>query len=241
MSEQNRLLIFYFIIFASVMLMKRLHFILIFIIFSLSVARAEENPYNEGNASRFRIGMNLQFTTHHSWQIDFGCHYMLSQHVGVGGSVGGWRQYKSPISPEGPNWWVLRSDRHPSNVFIRPSVLLMTSELFRIGKVGVGFSACPGLQFNVPQQRVTIMIANDWDYSDNVKVHTTKGEWFAVDCRAGFYLHAGPVFLQMGYVASSLNIYGMYRNLEYNHVSFKNFYPHSSWLQGGYMTVSYNF
>lgn len=185
--------------------------------------------------------MNLQFTSHSSWQIDFGCHYMLSPYVGLGGSVGGWRQFRSPISPEGPNWWVLRSDRHPSNVFLRPSVLLMTGELIRIGKVGFGLTACPGVQLNVPHQRVAIEIANNWDYTDNVKVSTTKGEWIAVDCRAGLYMHAGPVYLQAGYVASSLNIYGMYRNLEYNHVSFKEFYPHSSWLQGGYVTVSYNF
>ncbi|MDE6327799.1 MAG: hypothetical protein K2L91_04650 [Duncaniella sp.] len=222
--------------------MRRLLLISILTI-CVSVSAVAGSGFNHGDekASRFRIGMNLQFTSHSSWQIDFGCHYMLSPYVGLGGSVGGWRQFRSPISPEGPNWWVLRSDRHPSNVFLRPSVLLMTGELIRIGKAGFGLTACPGVQLNVPHQRVTIEIANNWDYTDNVKVSTTKGEWIAVDCRAGLYMHAGPVYLQAGYVASSLNIYGMYRNLEYNHVSFKEFYPHSSWLQGGYVTVSYNF
>ncbi len=219
----------------------RITTILFIALLTVSAMTARENPYDEGNASRFRIGMNLQFTSHSSWQIDFGCHYMVSRYVGLGGSVGGWRQYLSPISPCGPDWWVLRSDRHPSNVFIRPSVLLMTSELVRIGKAGFGLTLCPGLQLNVPHQRVTIDIADNWNYSDNVKVGTSKGEWLAADCRSGIYMHAGPVYLLAGYVASSLNIYGMYRNIEYDGVSFKDFYPHSSWLQGGFVTISYNF
>lgn len=224
------------------MLMKRCLITFMFVaMLSVYHAVADVNPYAEGNASRFRIGMNLQFTSHSSWQIDFGCHYMLNPHVGVGGSIGGWRQYRSPIAPSGPNWWVLRSDRHPSNVFLRPSVLFMTSELFGIGNAGFGLSICPGLQINVPHQRVTIEIANDWDYNDNVKVSTTKGEWIAGDCRAGIFMHAGPVYVHAGYVVSTLNIYGMYRHLEYDDISFKTFYPHSGWLQGGYVTVSYNF
>ena len=221
--------------------MKRRLFLILLITFALAGSMAGESHAGVAGTSRFRMGLNLQFTSHSSWQIDFGCHYMLNPYVGLGGSIGGWRQYSSLISPEGPNWWVLRSDRHPSNVFLRPSVLLMSPAILKMGSVSVGLTACPGVMLNVPHQRVTIEISNDWDYNDNVKVSTTKGQWCAVDCRAGIYLHAGPVYVQAGYVVSSLNIYGMYRNLEYNNVSFKEFYPSKSWLQGGFVTVSYNF
>lgn len=193
------------------------------------------------DATRYRIGLNFQFTSYSTWQVDFSCHYMVQPWLGLGGSIGGWRQYGKWPSPEGPDWWVLESDRHASNVFLRPSVLLMTPTLFNIGKTKWGLTLCPGVQLNVPHQRVTIERAEHWDYADNIHVSTTKGQWAAVDCRAGVWMKAGPVYILAGYVISSLDIYGMYRHLAYDKVDFSQYYPKRKGLQGGYVTFSYNF
>lgn len=221
--------------------MKRRLLILFIALSALTAAYAGGDPYDLGHASRFRLGLNFQFTSFKTWQIDFGCHYMVTPWLGLGGSLGGWRQYGQWTSPEGPDWWVLKSDRHASNVFLRPSVLFMSPGWVKIGRTEWGVMAEPGVMMNVPNQRVTIEKSEHWDYEDNIHVSTGKGQWCAVDCRAGIYMKAGPVYILAGYTVSNLDIYGMYRHLEYDGVKFKDFYPKRKGLQGAFITFEYNF
>lgn len=215
--------------------------ILILLSSSAAVTAGGKDPYDLGHASRFRLGLNFQFTSFRTWQIDFGCHYMVTPWLGLGASLGGWRQYGQWNSPEGPNWWVLKSDRHVSNVFLRPSLLLTTPTLWRIGKTEWGLMANPGVMLNVPNHRVTIEKSNDWDYEDQEHISSSRGKWCALDCRLGLYLRAGKVYIMAGYILSNLEIYSYYRNMEYDGVKFSDYYPRRKGLQGGFVTISYNF
>lgn len=44
-----------------------------------------------------------------------------------------------------------------------------------------------------------------------------------------------------GYILSNLEIYSYYRNMEYDGVKFSDYYPRRKGLQGGFVTISYNF
>ena len=72
-------------------------------------------------------------------------------------------------------------------------------------------------------------------------VITSKGQWLALDIHLGINVDVGPCSVSIGFLASDLDIYSLFRNLSYNDVSFRKFYPEKSYMQGAYMTLSYCF
>ena len=99
----------------------------------------------------------------------------------------------------------------------------------------------PGIMLNNPYQRVCIESTPNWPDIEYDYISTTKGQWLAFDLRLGVSLDVGPCGISAGYMMSNLDVYSQYRHLSYKGISFKDFYPRKSFMQGAYISLSYNF
>lgn len=186
-----------------------------------------------------RVGFNGSLTSSLSWLLEFSYHYMLNRHIGFGGSVGSWEVYYEEGWASGSNRKIDEDYNKPWNFFIRPSILLKTPAL-KHRACSWSVFAEPGVMLNIPYQSVCIESTPNWPAVDYDYISTTKGQWLAIDLRIGVSLDIDPCGVSVGYVISNHDVYSQYRHLSYNGISFKNFYPHKSLMQGAYISLSYN-
>ena len=187
-----------------------------------------------------RVGLNGAVTSSDSWLLEFSYHYMFNRYVGLGGSVGTWKVYFEDGRASGQNWSIDGDDNKPWNFYLRPSVLLKTPAIKYRASLWSLFAE-PGLMLNIPYQRVCIENTSNWPYIDYDYISTNKGQWIAIDLRIGVSLDIGPIGINAGYMMSNLDVYSQYRHLSYNGNSFKKFYPKKPFMQGAYISCSYNF
>lgn len=188
-----------------------------------------------------RASITGLLTSSDSWQVELGYNYMICPYVGIGGAVGGWKNYFVDGYASGKDWHIASDDEKPSNIYLRPSIVLK-SPAIRIKDSYLGLYAEPGLMMNVPYERVWIDKITNWPQTDyNNKVSTSNGQWCAVDIRLGVYFNVGPCGISAGYMMSNFDIYSQRRHLSYNGVSFSQFYPKKPFMQGAYLTASYYF
>lgn len=195
---------------------------------------------NEDNQTHHRVGFNGALTSSDSWQLEFSYHYMFNRYVGLGGSVGSWKVWYEDGWASGKNWNIDEDDNKPWNFYLRPSVLLKTPAL-KYRACAWSIFAEPGIMLNIPYQRVCIEKTQNWSIIDYEYISTTKGQWLALDLRIGVSLDVGPCGISAGYMMSNLDVYSQYRHLTYNGVSFDKFYPKKPFMQGAYLSCSYNF
>ena len=165
---------------------------------------------------------------------------MICPYAGVGAAIGYWKNYYDYGLASGPDWNIDDDDNRPSNLYLRPSVVLHSPSL-RIGQTRWALYAEPGAMLNVPYQRVCIEITRNLFPVDYDYVSTTAGQWLAVELRLGVVMDIGPCGFSAGYMMSNLDIYSQYRHLSYDGVSFDRFYDSKPFMQGAYLTFSYNF
>ena len=188
-----------------------------------------------------RLGFNGALTSSDTWQLEFSYHYMLFNNcVGIGGSVGSWKVYYEDGWASGSNWNIDDDDNKPSNFYLRPSVLLKTPA-WKYRACAWSIFAEPGVMLNIPYQRVCIERTQNWPCIDYEYISTNKGQWLALDLRIGVSLDVGPCGISAGYMMSNLDVYSQYRHLSYNGISFEKFYPKKLFMQGAYISCSYNF
>lgn len=94
---------------------------------------------------------------------------------------------------------------------------------------------------NIPYTRVWIRQYTNWPNYESESASTGGGQWWAVDLRVGIYANIGPCGVGIAYLMSNHDVYSQYRHLSYNGVSFSNFYPKKSFMQGASLTLSYYF
>ncbi|MDE7151186.1 MAG: hypothetical protein K2O27_02885 [Candidatus Amulumruptor sp.] len=186
-----------------------------------------------------RWGFNGALTSSDSWLVEFSYHYMFGRCIGLGGSAGSWKVYFEEGWASAKNWNIDEDDNKPSNFYIRPSILLKTPA-WRYRACAWSLFAEPGVMMNVPYQSVCIEStqhrpAIEYDY-----ISTNKGQWLALDVRLGVSLDIGPCGISAGYLMSNHDVYSQYRHLSYNGISFKEFYPEKPFMQGVYISLSYN-
>ncbi|MCM1483618.1 MAG: hypothetical protein NC043_04720 [Muribaculaceae bacterium] len=201
---------------------------------------AEERKESNFEFGHNRVEVSGMLTSTDSWQMEVGYHYMINRYIGVGGSFGGWKVYFEEGFPSGKNWDIESDDNKPYNLYLRPSVVLKSPAL-KVGQVDLGLFAEPGVMMNVPYTRVSIRQYTTWPNYEPKSVSTSKGQWCAVDVRAGVYANVGPCGISAGYMMSNLDVYSQYRHLSYNGIPFSEFYPQKSFMQGAYLTLSYYF
>ncbi len=165
---------------------------------------------------------------------------MFCRYFGVGGAFGYWSNWYEDGWASGKNWNIDEDDNKPSNLYLRPSLLLKTPGI-AYRSVSWSLVAEPGVVLNIPYQRVCIESTRDFPRVEYEYVSTSKGQWFAVELRLGICMEVGPCQFSAGYLMSNLDIYSQYRHLSYNGVSFSEFYPRKPFMQGAYLTMSYSF
>ena len=164
---------------------------------------------------------------------------MFSRCIGLGGSAGSWKVYFEEGWASAKNWNIDEDDNKPSNFYIRPSVLLKTPA-WRYRACAWSLFADPGVMMNVPYQSVCIESTQNWPTIEYDYISTNKGQWLALDVRLGVSLDIGPCGISAGYLMSNHDVYSQYRHLSYNGISFKEFYPEKPFMQGVYISLSYN-
>ena len=188
-----------------------------------------------------RLGFNGALNSSDTWQLEFSYHYMLfNNYVGIGGSVGSWKVYYEDGWASGSNWNIDDDDNKPSNFYLRPSVLLKTPA-WKYRACAWSIFTESGVMLNIPYQRVCIEKTPNLPDIDYDYISTNKGQWFALDLRIGVSLDVGPCGISAGYMMSNLDVYSQYRHLSYNRISFEKFYPNKPFMQGAYISCSYNF
>lgn len=225
--------------------MKRLAIFICALLSMCCIAAGNDSDIRDKNEDNFefshhRASITGVLTSSDSWQVEFAYHYMFNKFIGIGGGAGGWKVYFEEGHPSGGNWEIENSDSKPSNFYIRPSLLLKTPSV-KIKQVNVGLFTEPGVMMNLPYQSVWISCYTQWPAYESKRVSTSKGQWFAVDLRCGIYANIGPCGVSAGYFMSNLDVYSQYRHLSYNGTPFSRFYPTKSFMQGGYITLSYYF
>ncbi|MCM1355060.1 MAG: hypothetical protein NC212_01475 [Staphylococcus sp.] len=192
----------------------------------------------EFSHNRFSFGAML--TSSDSYQLEASYHYMFNPYLGVGGAFGYWQVYYEDGWASGKDWEIESDDNKPYNLYLRPSVVIKSPAL-RVGSVDLGLYAEPGAMVNVPYTSVWVRQYTQFPDYDMHRVSTGSGQWFALDVRLGVYANVGPCGFSAGYMMSNLDVYSGYRNLSYRGLSFGQFYPVKSFMQGAYLTLSYYF
>lgn len=187
-----------------------------------------------------RLGFNGALTSSDTWQLEFSYHYMFIDFIGLGASIGSWEVYYEEGWASGNNWNIDDDDNKPWNFYLRPSVILKTPAL-KSRDCAWSFFAEPGIMLNIPYQRVCIESTPNWPAIEYDYISTSSGQWLALDLRIGVSLDVGPCGISGGYMMSNLDVYSQYRHLSYRGISFKDFYPEKSFMQGAYLSLSYKF
>ena len=193
----------------------------------------DENP-------RCRVAFNATLTSSDTYSLEASGHYMLCRYVGIGGALGIWANYYDDGWASGKDWNIDDDDNRPSNLYLRPSVVL-ESPAIRYRASSWSLFAEPGIMLNIPYQRVCIESTPDWPVIEYDYISTNKGQWLAYEVRAGISLGIGPCGLSAGYTISNLDIYSQYRHLTYKGTPFTDFYPRKPLMQGAYISLAYTF
>ena len=217
--------------------MRRL-LILIAFCFVALMMRGEDDGVVE--FTHHRASITGALTTSDAYQVQFSYHYMIWPCLGAGGGVGVWKNWYENGRASGPAWSIEDDDNKPTNIYLRPSVVLKTPAV-NVADIAFSLYAEPGVMLCVPYQRVCIEktagpAVVDYDY-----ISTTRGQWLAIDLHLGINADIGSCGFSIGYLVSNLDIYRQYRHLSYGGVSFAKFYPGRNLMQGAYLTLSYNF
>lgn len=219
--------------------MKKIVILLAMVVSVLSV-NAKNNKENNFEFTHNRFAFSGLLTSSDSYQLEAAYHYMFNQFVGIGGGIGYWSVYYEDGWAAGKDWEVESDDNKPSNFYLRPSVVLK-SPAIKFKQVDLGLFAEPGLMLNIPYEAVNIRQTTRWPDYEYKHVSTTNGQWFALDLRLGVFLNVGSCGFCAGYMMSNLDVYSQYRHLSYKGISFKEFYPRKSFMQGAYLSASYYF
>lgn len=204
-----------------------------------------------GAASQSFAAVNEDFTHHRfsisgtltssdTYSLEAAYHYMFWEYLGIGGALGHWSNWYDDGWASGTSWHIDDDDNKPSNLYLRPSVVV-TSPTLKWRQAYLSIYAEPGFMLNIPYQRVCIETTENWPAKDYDYISTTRGQWLAMDLRLGINANVGPCGISAGYMMSNLDIFSQYRHLSYRGISFREFYHSKPFMQGAYLTLSYNF
>lgn len=180
--------------------------------------------------------MSGTLTSEWTYQCELSYHFMPLPYVGIGASTGYWRQYDTDYWHSGKNWSIDSDDERLSNLFITPSLLLLSPTL-RLGSVGLGVMAEPGLMMNIPYERVWVHDSVDGIAMRSKSVSSHTGRWWAYTCKAALTLKIGQATFALGYHWSNYDIYTFRRHMSYNGVSFNKFYPKAQCQYGAFAEI----
>lgn len=197
---------------------------------------------SENTFERNRVSVGGELTSSNTWQIDVSYHYMISPYVGVGASVGMWKQFAIDGVPKGNGWSIADDYKKTENFYLHPSLHIVSPTLMKISDGNLKIFLEPGFMMNIPYCNVPIYLLNEHGIEKDVRnISTNKGQWYAFDCKIGFSLNFDNIDISSGYQYSTLDVFAMRRNLTYDNKRFDEFYPERKSLHGGFLSISYYF
>ena len=220
--------------------MKSLKILMIVLLAASQTAMAE-NADTDEKESKVRVSVTGYIYNDDVWRLEGACHWFPIPYVGIGGSLGMWKQYIANGIPNGNNWAVTDDSSKPSNIYVQPSVVLLSPDIIKGEGWGLRLYGEAGVMFNVPYERVEICIGLHGviplEYDD---VSSNKGESFFFDGKIGLSVRADRVSITAGYTCSTLDIYALRRKMIYQNQSFAMFYPKRKATQGAFLSLSVN-
>ncbi len=198
-----------------------------------STGETEEENKHHG------IGLTGELTSGTTWQMEVSYHWFPIQYVGIGASLGLWKQIGGDESPATEEWRISEDSHNITNGYFMPSLLFRTPALIKTEDVKIGLMAEPGCMMNVPYDKVSL----EKTYGTGIpieqeKISYHKGNLLAFNFRVGIYTSFDNITMSLGYVYSDLDIYAMRRNMRYDNIHFSGFYPKRKAVGGLYVKVS---
>lgn len=188
--------------------------------------------YAQSSMDRSRIALTAGLNTNDAYDLELSYHYMLLPYLGVGSGIGYFNQWYNEYLPYGEtsgrwNSWVLsESNKKIGKVYLRPSVLLSTPVLLKLGKYKISLQGESGVQLLIPHAGVHIDYVNSNTYdSKSIYKSTSKGKWAFWNFKGGVSLSAHNSALGLGYGISNLDIYSSRRFINVENVLLSDFYP----------------
>lgn len=193
------------------------------------ISSMAQDETGSGKMPRNMVAMEGALTSDYTWSWELSYRYRLLGFLSAGASVGYWKQWTDETEPSGDEWIVDDDSRKIDNFYLRPNVMLVTPKLLGIKDWRFSLYANPGVMMNIPYGSATIDVlafdGNVGHVAEYKKVSTHNGDWAAFDCRFGLSIGQDDASILIGYQFSTLDIYGMHRNLSYLGHSFNDFYP----------------
>lgn len=175
-------------------------------------------------------------------QLDFSYHYMICPYIGIGSSVGMWKQHVVNGIAEGHGWKIDESYEKNKSFFLRPSIHLASPSLVKISEGSLKITAEPGFMMNIPYEAVLIDNLNDrYHVTSTQKVSSNKGKWYAFECKIGCSYTIEDLELSIGYEYSDLDLNSYRRNMSFKGRHFSEFYKKGESKHGIFMSIKYAF
>lgn len=188
--------------------------------------------YAQPSMKRSRIAFTTGLNTNDAYDGEFSYHYMLLPYLGIGSGIGYFNQWYNDYLPHGKasgqwtSWKLSESDKEIGKVYLRPSILLSTPSLFKLGKYAISFQGECGAQILIPHTGVYIDYFNYNTFGSKSKYKSTnKGEWIFWSVKGGVNLSFNDIAIGLGYGISNLDIYSSRRIINVENVSLSDFYP----------------
>lgn len=129
----------------------------------------------DDSKSNVMLSVSGELNSADVWRLEGACHWFPIPYVGVGGSLGIWKQYFADVIPKSNNWAVTEDYSKPSNLYVQPSVVLLSPDFVKGDGWGVHLYGEVGVMINVPYEKVEIglgpyqYINYDYDYVSSNK------------------------------------------------------------------------
>lgn len=200
------------------------------------------SPYDWDTYPRHVAGLTGSLTSGDTWQLEASYHWFPMKYVGIGGSAGLWKQIGYDYEWAAHDWYIEDDCKSLMNGFIMPSVILRSPVIVKTSEIDFGLMAEPGLMLNIPYESVTVTNTDAHGIPmTKSEVSNHNGRWVAFNLRLGIYAHINEIGINLGYMYSTLDVYGMVRNMEYHGTRFDGFCPKHKNIGGAFLKVSYNF
>lgn len=200
------------------------------------------NAQSKPSELKRKIALNGELLSCDTWQVDASFHYFVCPYIGLGGSIGMWKQYMADGIPSGRGWTVDEDHENVENFFIHPSISLVSPCIAKIGEGHFNLFVEPGIMMNIPYCNVFVTLSDDRGSTIGYKkVSTYKGRWYAFDYKIGLSLTYDQFGCSIGYIHSDLDIFGMRRNMIFDGKLFNAYYPERKNPHGCFVSFFYLF
>lgn len=200
------------------------------------------------SADKSLVTLTAGLNTNDAYDLELSYHYMLLPYLGIGSGIGYFKQWYNEYLPYGEaggqwsSWTLSESDKKIGKIYLRPSILLSSPALFKLGKYKIFLQGESGVQLLIPHTGVYIdyVDLNTYDSKSKYK-STSKGKCCFWNIKGAISLKAYSSALALGYGVSNLDIYSSRRYINVENTSLSKFYPNKKLTHSLFVSLSHSF